>query len=302
MPSKKLSTYSYITATGTTKYCDEVLECLRTIRGLQDGRKVFDRIEAAGFPVEIVDVVGKGNSTSYNFWRDIVPILTLAIDEKNSAIFERELTVAMGKAVSGGMTIEHFARQLANGLTPATYTGATNVVRPSTAWVSALLPKATAKQTMDMAQDQTAKAKGILRELMAGSLSVNQLPVGWDYELPRLLRQYLTPGPGGPATVKFNPEMTFACKDDPAMHERPPTMGLAHEMIHAMHAAEGTNMRLVSRNNQRLEELITTGMAPYQYEAISDNKMRTQWPSFVALRENYTTAAGTTRVKVQKPA
>jgi hypothetical protein len=37
----------------------------------------------------------------------------------------------------------------------------------------------------------------------------------------------------------------------------------------------------------RLEELITTGMPPDNFEESSDNKMRTQWPSRLHLREDY---------------
>jgi hypothetical protein len=36
-----------------------------------------------------------------------------------------------------------------------------------------------------------------------------------------------------------------------------------------------------------LEELITAGMPPYNFEELSDNKMRTQWPSRLHLREDY---------------
>jgi hypothetical protein len=41
------------------------------------------------------------------------------------------------------------------------------------------------------------------------------------------------------------------------------------------------------RNNENIEELITTGMPPYDFEELSDNKMRTQWPSHLHFRQDY---------------
>ena len=44
---------------------------------------------------------------------------------------------------------------------------------------------------------------------------------------------------------------------------------------------------LVQKNNENIEELITTGVPPYNFEDLSDNKMRTQWPKNLELRKNY---------------
>ena len=37
----------------------------------------------------------------------------------------------------------------------------------------------------------------------------------------------------------------------------------------------------------KLEEIITTGFPPYNYEQFSDNKLRTQWFSHLELRLKY---------------
>jgi len=71
------------------------------------------------------------------------------------------------------------------------------------------------------------------------------------------------------------------------MHQRPAAIGLAHELIHALHNSRGVNMKLVAKNGENIEEIITTGMPPYNFEELSDNKMRTQWPKGLELRENY---------------
>ena len=61
----------------------------------------------------------------------------------------------------------------------------------------------------------------------------------------------------------------------------------AHELIHAPHNSNGVNMAPVKKNNENIEELITTGIPPYNFEELSDNKMRTQWPAELHLRHNY---------------
>ena len=134
---------------------------------------------------------------------------------------------------------------------------------------------------------QVAEAMRLLKDLMSGARKVDNLPAGWDYELPRLLRNYLTPGVGAPSEVSFNPTKTFHCEADTAMNRRPPAIGLAHELIHALHNSSGVNLALVERNGQNIEEIITTGMAPYNYEPLSDNMLRSKWPSDLGLRENY---------------
>jgi hypothetical protein len=134
---------------------------------------------------------------------------------------------------------------------------------------------------------QTTAAMSILQNLMAGTRPLTDLPKEWEHELPRLLRNYLTPGSGAASKVAFNHTRTFHCVNDPAMHRRPPAIGLAHELIHALHNSSGVNMKLVGKDGENIEEIITTGMPPYNFEELSDNKMRTQWPSHLALRTNY---------------
>jgi len=146
---------------------------------------------------------------------------------------------------------------------------------------------ASPQNVMAHAVSQTGLAMNLLQDLMAGNTTVNELPSGWAYELPRLLRPYLTPGRGAASKVSFNHSKTFSCEHDPAMHQRPPAVGLAHELIHALHNSSGINMALAKKNNENIEELITTGMPPYNFEELSDNKMRTQWPSHLHLRQDY---------------
>jgi len=58
-------------------------------------------------------------------------------------------------------------------------------------------------------------------------------------------------------------------------------------LIHALHNSSGVNLALVKKDSENIEELITTGMPPYNFEELSDNKMRSQWPQHLNLRMNY---------------
>lgn len=95
------------------------------------------------------------------------------------------------------------------------------------------------------------------------------------------------PGWGLSPKVKFNPLGQWHCVHDPAMHQRPAAIGLAHELIHALHCMKGIDMGDVISGHEMLEEIITTGFPPYNFEEFSDNKFRTQWPSKLELREKY---------------
>lgn len=276
-------TYAKIEIMGVPDYIAGVTRCLDVIDGVPDGRKLLQSICTRGHMVYIQDTI-TGNSCTLQKW-SACPLLPLAIAEKSAQRFATELTVAVGKAKSGGLTLEHLARQLAVGLSPATYASAANVVPPTQK--APARPGASPKEVMSHAARQTAAATSILQDLMSSKRPLHSLPPGWDYELPRLLRNYLTPGSGSGSKVAFNHAKTFHCVDDPAMHLRPPAIGLAHELIHALHNSSGVNMKLVAKNGENIEEIITTGMPPYNFEGLSDNKMRTQWPSHMALRVNY---------------
>jgi hypothetical protein len=268
---------------GDQDYIAGVTTCLDLIESVADGKKLLAAITTLSHQVFIQDTLD-GNSCGAQSWSAFPP-LPVAIKDKNTASFTTELKAAVDKAKSGGITLEHLGRQLAMGLSPATYKSASNVVPPTQK--SPAPAGASAQDIMFNAGLQAGTAMSILQELMSGKRSVNNLPTDWDYELPRLLRPYLTPGTGAASKVSFNHTKTFHCADDPAMHKRPPAIGLAHELIHALHNSCGQNLALVKKDGENIEELITTGMPPYNFEELSDNKMRSQWPQHLQLRANY---------------
>ena len=58
-------------------------------------------------------------------------------------------------------------------------------------------------------------------------------------------------------TVKWNPERRSGGKQENGSRERPPYIGLAHEMIHARHYALGTHDSTELPNRIRPEEIVT---------------------------------------------
>ncbi len=283
MACRRYKTYGKVQIEGAQDYIAGVTRCLDVIDSVPDGRKLLQQICAKAHTVSMQDTTS-GNACAAQAW-SAFPLMLLALKDKQVVNFKSELSVAVNKAKTGGLTLEHLARQLSTGLTPATYRSAANVVRPATK--SPAPAGASPRNVMAHAVGQTALAMNLLQDLMAGNTTVNELPSGWAYELPRLLRPYLTPGRGAASKVSFNHSKTFSCEHDPAMHQRPPAVGLAHELIHALHNSSGINMALAKKNNENIEELITTGMPPYNFEGLSDNKMRTQWPSHLRLRQDY---------------
>ena len=69
---------------------------------------------------------------------------------------------------------------------------------------------------------------------------------------------------------------------------RPPAVGLAHELIHARHAQEGSIDLGSSPNDSKpdgsggtattlTEEARTVGLPPYENEPYTENQIRSQW-------------------------
>ena len=63
------------------------------------------------------------------------------------------------------------------------------------------------------------------------------------------------------------------------MADRPPAIGLAHELIHAYHNQRGLQPgREQGDGTTTLYELLCTGLGPWAAEQISENAIRGQWP------------------------
>ncbi|MEM9630690.1 MAG: type III secretion system effector protein [Pseudomonadota bacterium] len=97
------------------------------------------------------------------------------------------------------------------------------------------------------------------------------------------------PGSGSDSTVHYNPNRTTLGPDEP-WKTRPPEIGLAHELIHAKHAANGEIDLSKVENDHKpdpsdptknakviKEEAKTVGFPPHDGEPYSENKIRDEW-------------------------
>lgn len=61
--------------------------------------------------------------------------------------------------------------------------------------------------------------------------------------------------------------------------ERPPAIGLAHELVHAYHVSQGQQPgRDFGHYSTTLTELICVGLGPWSENAVSENAVRAHWP------------------------
>jgi hypothetical protein len=64
-----------------------------------------------------------------------------------------------------------------------------------------------------------------------------------------------------------------------SMNDRPPAIGLAHELVHAYHNQRGAQPgRELGDGTTTLFELLCVGLGPWANELISENAIRAQWP------------------------
>jgi len=90
------------------------------------------------------------------------------------------------------------------------------------------------------------------------------------------------PGSGTGAGINFNVRLEDI--NDPANAEfRPPAIGLAHELMHAMHYARGTALgHMINHFTTTAAELLFAGITPFQNELVTENAVRNQWDTVVA--------------------
>ena len=83
-----------------------------------------------------------------------------------------------------------------------------------------------------------------------------------------------TPGAGTDSTVSYNPDRTQIGDGSEPWMNRPPEVGLAHELVHADDAANGRMDTGEDANGDRNRELQAVGLPPYQNKDPSENGIR----------------------------
>jgi hypothetical protein len=184
-----------------------------------------------------------------------------------------ELTDALDKAQAAGYGRMFLAKQIVQGLTPATVRTVNN-----------LLPAPPTKTPGQVADESWTLAQ-VIEKLANGRLSASQLPSGRPGEygladkLIRLLRPWLRSGTGANCAIYFDPDGQQSCCGERGMQWRPPGIGLAHELCHAWRNATGNRLYDDAQAcGLDDDEVMTTGIPPYTAEKFSENMFRAAWP------------------------
>lgn len=139
----------------------------------------------------------------------------------------------------------------------------------------------------------TPSGKQLLADLNGSGRTVTIKPASGGNQVTGLTSGAMvkadgTRGAGSDATVHYNPDVTKIGTE--AWQDRPPAVGLAHELIHARHATEGSVDVTMVNNDSRpdpadpakiaqhfKEEVRTVGIEPYATEPYTENKIRSEW-------------------------
>jgi uncharacterized Zn-binding protein involved in type VI secretion len=90
-----------------------------------------------------------------------------------------------------------------------------------------------------------------------------------------------TPGTGSGSVVSFNPDKQSVGDGSEPWMNRPPAVGLAHELVHADHSAHGTN------DFTRTGEDMAVGNPPHDNQPFTENKIRNEWTPKQPQRPRY---------------
>ncbi len=256
----------------------KAINCLDKLAAMRSGGDFLREISGTPHRVEIKPI--NGNAGSFCEPRDedrALVLLALAMHTNNVALLKTEMQSALTRAVRSGVTIPHICRQLAIGLPPATYIGAQNVKRPATPAV--LSPEIIAlggpaiMKTLDQA---AAACLHKLNDLFEGRYDATKPE--FNIGVRRILRNWLQPGRGCACSVEINVERPSQCWSDRTNHMRYPTISMAHELVHAWRFMKGNKLVWYGEMNQDIEEVIATGLPPYNFEKYSENIFRSQFP------------------------
>lgn len=267
--------YKNIQINGDAEYVKQVTSCLDTIGAMHSGGAMFGAINAAAHTMTIGprDDGFPSNYCDYGTGAGLT-LLSQAIARSDMARIRESLAADLGTAARSGLTKQAVAGQLAGGLGAVTYDGAHNIGVPASNVSIPTSERGDGPAVMARVANATMQAQATLDEIVSGRRPT--LPEGWAQDLQRILRHFLQPGRGTAVTIGFDPTQTYPCDADPARQNRPPLIGLAHEMVHGWRGITG-RMLEIQNENFDIEEVITTGFPPYNSERFSENLFRSQY-------------------------
>jgi hypothetical protein len=196
-----------------------------------------------------------------------------------------ELVRALRTAAGAGWTMEKICLALAGGMSPVTVSTWRNLRRP-TKVLRLRDRQAVADQIQTLIQNVV---DGMDPRALSPLLDAPRGQHALGDELLRFLRPWLRPGTGAGSKINFDPDIMLCCMGDMIkLQKRPPAIGLAHELCHAWRNAAGQRLfDDASSCGLDDDEVMTTGIPPYQYEKYSENLFRSLWDRKLPLRINY---------------
>ncbi len=294
-----------------TEYVRLVLGCLEDLVKVPLGVLMLNEIEEKQHKVMITPIEKQGGSNECMTVGDsCYVLLRQAMENWGSAKLAEELTYSLGQANARGLSLKMIAKRLSAGVSVVTTSAAENVkVVPQdgpTIFDSRKFNKqgvGVLKKGAPVLKSTALEPKEVeemLTKLAAGTVKrdwlINTKRAGRSLgdDLIRLLnnpqrgQEFLRRGAGAGSKVSFDPTRRQSCWGD-VLVERPPSIGLAHELIHAWRNAVGLRLYKVKNDNPACpdDEVMTVGMPPYSYEYFTENLIRAKWAERLEMRTAY---------------
>jgi len=255
----------------------KVTNLLDTIAGTAVGQSMLTQIQQSGKRVDITMLrpgTDTGNKCVAHNIKKFVRLrqaFTSGHDPAHVSLRE-ELQHTLSRAEAAGHSRLFICKQLAQGLTPATVRTANNLTH-----VPHNLTRA------NVADNAWAVAQ-ILEKITRGTIRPDEIPTTRNAEytlvdnLIRILKPWLRPGDGSNCGIYFDPDNQASCAGDRGMAWRPPGIGLAHELCHAWRNVTGNRLFDDAQAcGLSDDEVMTTGIPPYNAEQFSENRFRSVW-------------------------
>jgi hypothetical protein len=263
-------TNTKIVIKGPADFVNKVSADLFTILGWPSGPSFFLEIISTRWHLTIIPRLPGSPFNECRGDANGLNVLALGVATGNNLTKTGALNFAFNPAHSQWpreVLLKHVATQLVHGMPLATYDSVENA------------KKYRSRPIFRSLNDEITFHREQLETLMRNADSWNAAPPNYEKDLQRIMRSMLPPGTGCNCVIWYDPENIHLCKNS-SSETRLPVLGLAHEMVHAWRYMTGRALYI--KTPYDIEEVITTGLVPYQYEPYSENLFRTQCQALYA--------------------
>jgi hypothetical protein len=275
------------------------LASLQVIASFPLGKLLLDEIEGTEHTVMIEPLQdGKSSNECKTAGEKCYVRLRQALENWADADLREEMDYSFTEARNHGLNISMIAANIARGYSVVSTRAETNVSKPSVKSAKFEIRKfdgniprsKNGQPVVKTSRLDTADVEKLLLEAMAtGSrnklINIKRAGRTLADDLVRALNnpqrghEFLRRGTGSGSLIYYDPIRSKSCWGDKQI-ERPPTIGLVHELIHAWRNAVGLRLYKVKNDcppSVPDDEVMTVGMPPYAYELFSENLFRSLW-------------------------